>query len=267
MRINSMLLVLAGVCGLFLLPPEAAGQPKGRNRGAETVSGLMARKGGMLRVPTSGPVIKVLNAQQRVSSQEIDGVCRAIESAMMLEVRYADGAAAEPLAEAARRVADPQCAAALVICDQPHLPMLLVAPEANWALINVAALASDKPDQERLASRLRKELWRGFGHLMGAANSHYEACVMKSVRDPADLDALPVETVSPEPYIKIQQHARAIGASPYAMVSYREACKQGWAPAPTNAVQQAVWDEVKKQGKKAEEQPPAPVGVKKQGPK
>lgn len=225
---------------------EAAGQAKAQKDDAKPVPGLMTKKGGMLHVPSSGPVIQVLNAQKRVPEKEVSDVCRAIESAMRLEIRQAPAAkAAKPMAEAARMVADPQCAAAIVVCDNPDLPMLLVAPEGRWVLVNVAALATDKPNQAKLTERLRKEIWRGFGHLMGAAHSHFEACVMKSVRNLADLDALPVETVSPEPYVKIQQHARTIGASPYTMVSYREACKQGWAPAPTNAIQQAVWDEIK----------------------
>lgn len=225
---------------------EAVGQAKAQKDDAKPVSGLMTKKGGMLHVPSSGPVIQVMNAQKRVPEKEVTEVCQAIESAMRLEIRQAPATkAAKPMAEAARMVADPQCAAAIVVCDNPDLPMLLVAPEGRWVLVNVAALATDKPNQAKLTERLRKEIWRGFGHLMGAAHSHFEACVMKSVRNLADLDALPVETVSPEPYVKIQQHARTIGASPYTMVSYREACKQGWAPAPTNAIQQAVWDEIK----------------------
>jgi hypothetical protein len=242
------MLLAAGFAGLCLLSQEAAGQAKARKGDAKPVPGLMAKKGGMLRVPASGPVIQVLNAQKRVPAKEVTEVCQAIESAMRLEIRQAPATkATKPMAEAARMVTDPKCAAAIVVCDNPDLPMLLVAPEGKWALVNVAALAVDKPNQEKLTKRLRKEIWRGFGHLMGAAHSHFEACVMKSVRNPADLDALPVETVSPEPYVKIQQHARTIGASPYTMVSYRDACRQGWAPAPTNAIQQAVWDEVKRE--------------------
>ena len=37
---------------------------------------------------------------------------------------------------------------------------------------------------------------------------------------------------------------RALGIVPPRKTTYREACEQGWAPKPANAVQQKVWDEV-----------------------
>jgi len=245
---NSCVMVLIGVltlCGFVAVSAEETTRPVLKPGG----SGLMARKGGRIRVPVTGPVILVLNTQQRVADAKIAAIATEIETKMGLAMQCLRAKAMDPMKEAGRRVAEPKVAAALVICDKPGLPMLLVAPEARWAIVNVAALAADSPDGALLSERFEKELWRGFGYLMGAAHSGFEACVMKSVCQPSDLDQLSGRCVSPEPYIKIQQHALKIGASPFAFTSYRQACEQGWAPAPTNALQQVVWDEVKAEKK------------------
>jgi len=245
---NSRVLALIGVLSLCVSVGVLA-QERARPVRKPGISGLMAHKGGLIRAPVTGPVILVLNAQQRVADAEVVAVAARIEQSMKLAVQCQSGKAVDPMAEAVRRVAEPKVAAVLLVCDKPGLPMLLVAPEARWAIVNVAALAADKPEGTRLSERLEKELWRGFGYLMGAAHSGFERCVMKSVCQPSDLDQLAGRCVSPEPYIKIQQHALKIGASPYAFTSYRQACEQGWAPAPTNALQRAVWDDVKAEKK------------------
>jgi hypothetical protein len=35
-----------------------------------------------------------------------------------------------------------------------------------------------------------------------------------------------------------------MGVTPTLVAHYRQACKQGWAPAPTNDVQRAIWNKV-----------------------
>ena len=49
------------------------------------------------------------------------------------------------------------------------------------------------------------------------------------------------------------KNLRRFGIKPYYRCSYKAAVKQGWAPAPTNEVQKAIWDAVKarKNGGKA----------------
>ena len=34
----------------------------------------------------------------------------------------------------------------------------------------------------------------------------------------------------------------ALGVVPAETATYRQACREGWAPAPTNDVQRAIWD-------------------------
>jgi hypothetical protein len=40
--------------------------------------------------------------------------------------------------------------------------------------------------------------------------------------------------------------AQKMGVKPISVVTYRKAVEAGWAPAPTNDIQRAIYDEVKK---------------------
>ena len=42
--------------------------------------------------------------------------------------------------------------------------------------------------------------------------------------------------------IRINMKAR--GMTPTRIASYKKACQEGWAPAPTNDVQKAIWEKV-----------------------
>jgi hypothetical protein len=89
-------------------------------------------------------------------------------------------------------------------------------------------------------------MWRAFGYVMGAANSNFEHCLLKPVFATADLDALTPKSLSPEPFAKIMTQAQKMGIKPARMTSYRKAVEEGWAPAPTNDFQRAIWQELKK---------------------
>jgi len=110
----------------------------------------------------------------------------------------------------------------------------------------VAALCGPDVSADKLAERVQKETWRAFAYLMGAANSTYEHCLMKSVLSPADLDALTAKAVCPEPLNQIALHAKKLGMKPVRLTTYRKAVEEGWAPAPSNEMQRSVWQELKK---------------------
>jgi len=209
--------------------------------------GALARMGGLVEQPAEGPACLFLNMQGRVPAEALADtpaqVSRMLRIAATLETL--EGAPADPLAAVRERLEGGGVAAIVGVCDAPGLPTLLIAPESRWALVNVAALAADAPSAETLAARVRKGQWRAFAHLMGAAESAFEHCLMKPVHSLADLDALTAPSVCPEPFGRIIANAGRLGARPIRAVPYRRACEEGWAPAPTNDVQKAIWDEVR----------------------
>ena len=209
-------------------------------------SNALARTGGMVRAPSTGPAVLILDTQKRVPETVLRDLSTHIQGFCNLPCAFKAQAAADPVADAAKALADKNNAAVVVICDTPNQPSLLVAPESRWALVNVAALGGADVPADRLADRVQKETWRAYGYLMGAANSSLEHCVMKPTFSPADLDANDCKTLSPEPFIKVMMQAQKMGLKATRMTSYRRAVEEGWAPQPTNDVQREIWKELRK---------------------
>jgi hypothetical protein len=212
---------------------------------------MLARTGGLIRSNAEGPSILLLNAQTRVAPVAIGEVSDQMEKNLLLPISLANKPSANPVADALNALADSHTAAVIVIGDEPGYPSLLVAPENRWALVNVAALEDAGVSTAILTERTRKEMWRAFGYLMGAAHSLSEHCLLKSVFSPSDLDALDVMGISPEPFNKFMEHAQRMGMKPIRLTTYRKAVEAGWAPAPTNDIQRTIWQEIKKRSEKA----------------
>ena len=130
------------------------------------------------------------------------------------------------------------------IIDIAEMPMLTVAPEDGWALVNVARIAEDSPSQEILESRVRKEVLRGLAFTTGCAYMTQGDPIMRDVKSPIDLDGLPAEQFGLEIVKHIAESAPFYGLTPWNRKTYRKACEEGLAPNPTNDVQQAIWNEV-----------------------
>ena len=121
------------------------------------------------------------------------------------------------------------------------LPMSLIAPEAKWALVNVAKLASDKPAFYEM--RTMKEITRVTTLLLGGADSQYPQCVMAVAPTMKDIDnfmdsRLPVDVID-----RMKKNMGKLGIGSYSVTTYRAACKAGWAPQPTNDFQRVIWEE------------------------
>ncbi len=130
----------------------------------------------------------------------------------------------------------------LFIVDDPALPGLLVAPESRWAMVNVAPLKTEKT--AFFKARVGKELARGFAMLCGAASSNYPQSLTSGITKPADLDEhmdarLPVDVIA-----RFAPNLKPFGVTPVVLVTYKKACTEGWAEAPQNEYQKAIWDEV-----------------------
>lgn len=211
-----------------------------------TASNMLTKTGGTLHKESSGPAILIMNTQTRVPTAALQSVPNYIQRILRLPCRIGDSPTKEPIAEALKSLASPQVAAVVVIGDAPGYPTLLMAPESRWALVNVAALTSPGVSAEALNERVLKETWRAFGYLMGAGHSTGPGCLLKPVFSLSDLDQIKAKGISPEPFGKISAHAQKLGIQTSRITSYRKAVEEGWAPAPTNDIQRAIWSELKK---------------------
>ena len=80
----------------------------------------------------------------------------------------------------------------------------------------------------------------------GSPNTEWPQCLLGSICSLSDLDNIQSEAVSPEPASKIQKHLLRLGIKPFKRVTYKQACREGWAPPPANEFQKAIWDEIHK---------------------
>lgn len=131
--------------------------------------------------------------------------------------------------------------ARIELVERDDATTLTLNPEDFKAIVNVKALAADGAAADVVEARLRKELVRAGFFLMGSGSTQYD--VTKPIVGLKELDGLKENDVSAETVVHMSGKAKA-GVRTIRFSTYRQACKEGWAPAPTNDVQKAVWDEV-----------------------
>ena len=197
----------------------------------------LRRTGGRLKVPNvqKGEVV-IVDAKSGVSRESLAKVRTQFATEYCIDVSVKDGAFSFPKPEVVGN-------ASVFVVDDPNLPMSLVALEARWAVVNVAPLKHDK--KQFFDARVRKETARALAMLCGGCNSSYPDALTSAVTCPEDLDRFPDTRLQAEYYDRFIPYLKGLGVVPYRMSTYRAACEQGWAPAPTNDIQKAIWDEVR----------------------
>ena len=217
--------------------------------------GTVVDEGGFLISPKSfkGKAV-ILNAQTVVSHKEI-------ESAAAILAKYSECNVEVEKTNISRTPAEAKKALSanliiLVVADEA-IPAMLIAPEDNWGYVNVLKLTDDlksKRAKDKFTStRARKEIIRAFSLLAGGGSSQFEGNLMNahSIRETDYMDeSIPVDIIN-----YWQRHLKAIGITKKVVKTYRDACEEGWAPAPTNDVQKAIWDKV-------HAMPTAPIKIK-----
>ena len=185
--------------------------------------------------------IVFLNAQKRVAEKAFASIPPKLGELLRRDIVLVSSDTLVSHENLAFAIQAQNANAVIVLIDDPAMDSLLIAPETGWAVVNIAKFATN--DNVRMENRVRRELLRAFAFLCGA-DSATEGCVLNAVRKPDDIDELVGEGYDQETMIVLDKHLSAIGVKPYRITNYRRACLEGWAPAPTNDVQKAIWDEV-----------------------
>ena len=105
----------------------------------------------------------------------------------------------------------------------------------------MSKLKEGEPSKEVLEKRITIEVIRGLAQIFGCGNSGMSMSAVTSLKD---IDELQHPGFPPSAIKICQTQMRKLGFEPKVTASYRVACKQGWAPAPTNEVQKAIWDKI-----------------------
>ena len=255
-KLSAIMTAFLGGCLLLAdalppLPPPASpgGQTTHRRRRKKLTPEMQMQKfGGFVVAPYDGRYCYVMNAQDRVSADVFEWAKHQFMLTLSLPVCVEKCEVAGTDNFTPIRTAwsgDRKTGAVLSVIDLPGWTSLLVAPEDGWVQVNVAALAKDNPSPEVLEARVKKELWRAFVLLFGGGNAHLAGDLMRPVNSLADLDAFPHLAPGPEPFNAVLAGARARGITIIRRTTYKAACEEGWAPAPTNEFQKAIFEQVK----------------------
>lgn len=191
--------------------------------------------GGFVELVNTGKVIQVANDRAACDARHFTASVTLAEQAFHYPFVTDGTSVTGPLGS--------NVAARVVFVSKDNQPRLLCAPEEGWCEINVKALLADSPNDHVAKKRIGKELVRALCFALGCGNSSVKPCIMDEVPNLGKLDEL-VDYLSPEAHGKTIVTARLRGCRPRTFTSYRKACEEGWAPAPTNDIQKAIWDKV-----------------------
>ena len=228
----------ASTNGVAALTPEM--------RKARARMKMYQRTGGWVRRPGTGRGKCVfVNAQGKVLAGPVAQAAANVAKMVRVDVECVEGKPVTPQT-ASMGVLLSGGQVAVFVVDDASLPVLLVAPESRWAMVNVAALTADNASEATVATRVTRECSRAFALLLGAGNSSVPAgCTLRPVNSLRDLDALTADCFGPEPIDRIAEHLETLGVTPYTAAIYRTACTQGWAPSPTDDVQRVIWEKAR----------------------
>lgn len=196
------------------------------------------RTGGRIIKPgTQQGEIVYANCQSRIPKTWIDESMAYFSTETKFKLSFKDGATFD--------LKNPKIEgnATLFIIDDAELPAILVAPENRWAFVNVAPIAKEQRPAF-LEARVKKELSRGFAYLCGAANSQYPQALTRGIVKQSDLDKNPDFNLPVDVMQRFRGYMETLGVRPAQVSTYQKACREGWAPQPTNEFQKAVWDKV-----------------------
>ena len=211
----------------------------------EMFNARIKRMGGMLERPGSGEV-RVFDWQDAVPESSVKEMFMLSSSCpIKIPFKLVREQAKFSVGDAPAAMSKAGVKAAVFIVDDPALPMTLCAMEANWGVVNVAPLKADSPKPQLLFQRLNKLFTRVSTVVFGGTHQPVSFSALQSVTSIKELDEMGAFAIAPMCLTMMSDHLPKLGVTfPY-MTTYKRACREGWAPAPTNDVQKAIWEKVK----------------------
>ena len=199
---------------------------------------------GFLRMPQKGPSILVWDARTNASERVLKRFLKSNDPTRLGAPGLAIATLREPFygdvfQSACEKLSKRDTAMVVAIFNGGERPRLSVFPEDRIGLINADRFASVLLDKILL-----REIWRTIGFTGGTGYAPYRGCVMQPAFNDTDIAALMGDVLQPMTLQPFRKFEDRFGMKRTRMVPYELACEQGWAPAPTNAAQKAVWDKV-----------------------
>ena len=214
--------------------------------------------GGRVTPPSNGKSVLIWDTTGKAQSA-IEAFRRYDDKILHLPISIKSGAAPRDLTcyQAAKSARSTQMPCVIYIFHTEGVPSLTIYPEEAIACVNVAAIRA--PSDHLTEERLRKEIFRAFALALGGYTMPQMPCVLEPVYSPEALDAVRSKTLAPVRFNGIIKSANLLDIPILRSAPYAIAVRQGWAPAPTNDIQKAIWD---KAHAEKERGPSNPIQIK-----
>ena len=198
----------------------------------------IAYAGGMVRKSDGKGRIIYANMQEVIPSADIEKTMNVLAKYLRIRIDTIN-VKAEDVKDVNKFLMTNKGMAVVMIVDNSTDPSILVAPEDKWAKINIG-----KFKDSNVRSRGQIELLRAFCFLCGGIGSEYNNPLTGFIAHPSQLDDTSIAQLPMDVINRFIPYLKQMGVVPYVEGTYRKACKEGWAPAPTNDVQKAIWEKV-----------------------
>ena len=215
------------------LPPAQREAYREKQRAAR-----VAYAGGIVRKTEGKGRVVYANLQQTVEKKDIPKTRNVLGKYLRVRIDTL-AAKAEDVADVNKYLLGNDAKAVVIVVDNATDPAILVAPEDKWAKVNIG-----KFKDKNVKSRTQMELLRAFCYLCGGIGSEYNNPLTGFIGNPAQLDDSPVAELPIDVINRCSPYLKQLGVIPYIESTYRKACREGWAPAPTNDVQKAIWEDI-----------------------
>jgi hypothetical protein len=200
----------------------------------------------------SGAAVVIIDARPaKGAAGDFNALKREMENFCMVvfEVRRQPmGRRDTPLKVARAALGGKGTAGAVIVLSEEgaDAPGMTVFPEDRMAFVNATRVRKGAASPEVEARRVTTQLWRAVCFATGGVNTRSPHCALSAtVLAAEDLDTLTAFMPCPEACAQVEASAAKLGLAKVRTATYRSACLQGWAPAPTNDFQRAIWEELR----------------------
>ena len=202
--------------------------------------------GGLVYTQATGRHICIVNAQKTASTEDLQKAVDAVIIHLHMPFAIVSVGKKSDANDAIGRAKKDGAVGAIVVFDEEQ------GAEKKWIRkdvtlgvyrVNMAVLKRGA-GKAVLADRLRKMVWRSLAWTVGLEAGGGPSSILDRAATLKDLDAISAMTPGPLQHNAMVDRLEKREVKMIKVGTYRTACMQGWAPAPTNDVQKAIWEKV-----------------------
>ena len=242
---NKILLAVF-LCASFAAVSQGVAANRPKKSLAERRAEIEARVGGYLqRSGTGVGKAVIVNAQSVVAASNVTRVASKLDDKLKMRFEVRDVQSASLDGDWLSFKKKVEAGALVVLIADEKTPSLLLAPDEQWAVINInrlaAGLKTESAKSKFMPGRVRRQIIRAFADLAGngRAGDRSPATINDLMELDSAFESLPLETFN-----RVANYLEGQGLTKREYASYGDACQEGWAPAPTNEIQKVIWNQI-----------------------